>query len=131
MIAYGAEQSSADDELDLSDNALSCRSLPKVVSESLATIVPLLNNIENRLKITGKGGIIFVPALPLNSLHVTVDGKSTSAITIPAPIETSRGKIQPARGIEVTELGEVILTAYRTDDAGERLPEIKRNCNRT
>ena len=86
---------------------------------------------KNRLNITGRGGIVPDPALPLNSLNVTVDSPSTSATTIPAPIKTSRGKIQPARGIQVNELGEVILTAYRTDDAGERLPEIKRNCDRT
>jgi len=34
-----------------------------------------------------------------------------------------KGKIQPARGINVTESGEVILTAHRTDNAGDRLPE--------
>ncbi|MCC0179793.1 S-layer family protein [Waterburya agarophytonicola K14] len=84
---------------------------------------------QNGLNITGKGGVIPEPGLPLNSLNVTVNGESTSAKTIPEPIETAQGKIQPARGVEITDLGEVILTAYRTDGAGERLPKIKRNCS--
>jgi hypothetical protein len=36
--------------------------------------------------------------------------------------------IQPARGIKVTKDGQVILTPYATNNAGERIPEIKRNC---
>ena len=34
--------------------------------------------------------------------------------TIAEPVKTSKGKIQPARGVSVTESGEVILTAHRT-----------------
>jgi hypothetical protein len=36
--------------------------------------------------------------------------------------------IQPARGIKITEDGGVILTAYPTNNAGERLPEGRINC---
>ena len=88
------------------------------------------NSDSGNISITGKGGIVPEPGLPLNSLNVTVNGEFTSATAIPAPIETSKGKIQPARGIKVTESGEIILTAYRTNNAGDRLPEIKRNCGR-
>ena len=35
-------------------------------------------------------------------------------------IETAQSKIQPARGVKVTESGEIILTAYPTDNSGDR-----------
>ncbi|MEY2856440.1 MAG: hypothetical protein RLZZ74_749, partial [Cyanobacteriota bacterium] len=34
----------------------------------------------------------------------------------------------PARGIMVTKSGRIVLTAYRTNNAGERIPEGKINC---
>ena len=83
---------------------------------------------KNGLNIVGKGGVPPAPELPLNSLNTITNGETNSASTIPAPIETSRGKIQPARGIEVTPSGTVKLTAYPTNNQGERLPEIKPNC---
>jgi len=43
------------------------------------------------------------------------------------PVKTSQGKIQPARGVNVTESGEVILTAHRTSNNGDRIP-AKRSC---
>ena len=85
---------------------------------------------KNGLTISGKGGIVPDPALPLNSLNVTVNGKINPTSTIPAPIDTSQGKIQPARGIKVTESGKIILTAYRTNNAGERIPSSSVNCGR-
>ncbi|MEL7406507.1 MAG: filamentous hemagglutinin N-terminal domain-containing protein [Cyanobacteria bacterium J06558_2] len=81
----------------------------------------------NGLTISGKGGILPDPALPLNSLNVTVSEGNTSISTIPAPIETAQGRIQPARGVKVTDSGEVTLTAYRTNNLGDRIPETK-NC---
>ena len=83
---------------------------------------------KNGLNITGKGGILPDPVLPLNSLGITIDGESTSATAIPTPVETSRGKVQPARGLKLTESGEIILTAYRTDNSGDRLHKGSRNC---
>jgi len=83
---------------------------------------------KNELNINGKGGVLSEPGLPLNSFNVTVNGETNPTSIIPQPIETSQGKIQPARGIKVTESGEIILTAYRTSNLGNRLPEIKRNC---
>ena len=79
------------------------------------------------LNIEGKGGIVPDPGEPLDSLNVYVNGESTSAEAIPAPVETAQGKIQPARGILVTDTGEIILTPYRTDNAGNRIP-TKRSC---
>ena len=83
---------------------------------------------KNGLAILGKGGVPPAPDLPLNSLNTISNGAVNSVSAIPAPIETSKGKIQLARGIEVTESGEIKLVAYRTNDAGDRLPEIKPNC---
>ena len=83
---------------------------------------------KNGLNIVGKGGVPPAPELPLNSLNAISNGEINPTPTIPAPIETSQGKIQPARGIEVTPEGVIRLTAYRTDNAGDRLPEIKQNC---
>ena len=67
--------------------------------------------------------------MPLESLNVNVNGESTSATAIPQPVKTSQGKIQPARGIEVSKSGEIILTAYRTNNAGQRVPQSDRNCS--
>ena len=82
------------------------------------------------LTIKGKGGIPPEPGLPLNAFNITINGKTNSTSTIPAPIETSQGKIQPARGIKITESGEVILTAYRTNNSGDRIPDSSTNCDR-
>ena len=83
---------------------------------------------KNGFTIKGRGGIPSLPTSPLNSENISVNNETNPTSVVPAPIETSQGKIQPARGIKVTESGEVILTAYRTNNAGERIPEIKRNC---
>ena len=82
---------------------------------------------QNSFGIEGRGGIIPEPGLPLNPSSIYVDGESDSASSIPAPIETTQGKVQLARGIEVSEDDTITLTAYSTDNAGDRLPE-KRNC---
>ena len=83
---------------------------------------------KNGLDIVGKGGVPPAPELPLNSLNTTIEGEYTDSIAAtPQPIETSQGKIQPARGIEVTPSGVIRLTAYRTN-ASDRRPEIKQNC---
>ncbi|WP_019503402.1 hypothetical protein [Pleurocapsa sp. PCC 7319] len=84
---------------------------------------------KNNFVIEGKGGIVPEPGEPLNSLNVTVNGEVNPTANVPEPIETAQGKIQPARGIKVTESGEVILTAYRTNNQGDRLLEIKPNCS--
>ena len=83
----------------------------------------------NNFTIIGKGGVASSPGSLLNSANVVINGEvNNSLAAVPQAIETSQGKIQPARGIEVSKLGEVTLTAYQTDNAGKRLSEIKRNC---
>jgi filamentous hemagglutinin family protein len=79
----------------------------------------------NGLAIAGKGGVSPAPDAPLNSESINNEPVQAN---IPQPLETSQGKIQPARGIMVTESGKIALTAYRTNNAGERIPEAKVNC---
>jgi large exoprotein involved in heme utilization and adhesion len=83
---------------------------------------------KNGLVVNGKGGIPAPPDQPLTSQGLIINGEIVSASAIPEPIKTSRGKIYLARGIKVTKDGQVILTPYPTNNAGERIPEIKRNC---
>ena len=84
---------------------------------------------KNGLNIAGKGGVPPAPDLPLDSRNISINGKyNNSTSTIPQPVKTSQGKIQPARGIKVTEDGGIILTAYRTNNAGDRLPDESINC---
>ena len=72
----------------------------------------------NGFTIKGKGGIVPAPDLPLSSLNVLIDGDSTSIAseTQAKSVSTSYGDIVPARGVEVTEDGQVILTAYAVDN---------------
>jgi filamentous hemagglutinin family protein len=84
---------------------------------------------QSSFAIAGKGGVPPAPDAPLNSENIITSAQSPAASTIPQPIETSQGKIQPARGIKVTKSGKIVLTAYRTNSAGERIPEIRPNCN--
>nr|WP_263858132.1 filamentous hemagglutinin N-terminal domain-containing protein [Waterburya agarophytonicola] len=108
--------------------------LPNNVVESGETVAQSCSTnraitTQNSFTIKGKGGIIPLPGLPLNSAGVIVDGEVDETVfAIPQPITTSQGEIQPARGIQVTEKGEVILTAYQTNNSGDRISEIKRNC---
>ena len=110
--------------------------LPRTVIESGDTIAQTCRAerttaITNSFAITGKGGVTPLPDLPLNSSGVIIDGQVDNSVSsIPQAIETSQGKIKPARGVKVTETGKVILTGYRTNNTGERISESSRNCDR-
>jgi filamentous hemagglutinin family protein len=82
----------------------------------------------NGLAIAGKGGVTPTPDAPLNSENIINSEQNPAAFAIPEPIETSQGKIQPARGMTVTKSGHIVLTAYPTNKAGERIPEGQINC---
>jgi filamentous hemagglutinin family protein len=81
----------------------------------------------NGLAIAGRGGVTPAPDTPLNSENIS--NENPAQASVPQPLETSQGKIQPARGIKVTKSGKIVLTAYLTDNAGERIPDIKTSCN--
>jgi large exoprotein involved in heme utilization and adhesion len=82
--------------------------------------------VNNGLAIAGRGGVTPAPDAPLNSENIS--NENPAQANIPQPLETSQGKIQPARGIKVNKSGKIVLTAYRTDNAGERIPDKKINC---
>ena len=104
--------------------------LPSNVIESEQTVQQACEanrnaTAQSNLTIEGKGGLTPDPGEPLDSLNTYVNGESTSAQAIPEPIETAQGKIQPARGAIVTDSGELILTAYPTNNTS-RLPTTRR-----
>ena len=81
------------------------------------------------LTVSGKGGVPSIPESPLDSDNIYLDAQTNSVSTTPQLVTTSQGKIQPARGIEIAPDGTLVLTAYRTNNAGDRLPETKLNCS--
>ena len=83
---------------------------------------------KNAFTIEGRGGILPTPDSPLDSQNILFSDNSTTLGSSEQPVETSKGKIQVARGIELTKSGEIILTAYRTNNAGERIAE-PHNCS--
>ena len=84
---------------------------------------------KNVFTIEGRGGIRPIPDAPLDSQNIFIgEDLAKSQPVSPPTLKTARGTIQPARGIAVTESG-VILTAYRTNNAGDRLPEIETSCD--
>ena len=115
-----------------SDRLKESKELPSKVVQPKQTITQVCQAnreavAENIFTIEGKGGIPPTPDSPLDSRNIAIDGQSNLTSAIPKPIETSVGKIQPARGIKVTKSG-VVLTAYQTSSVGNRLLEIERNC---
>ncbi|MEO0834720.1 MAG: filamentous hemagglutinin, partial [Cyanobacteria bacterium J06642_3] len=83
---------------------------------------------QNYLTVKVRGVIPADPALPLDSENVLINGETIPTSIVPQPIETTQGKIQPARGIKVKPDGGIILTAYQTNNSGTRIPESKMNC---
>ena len=85
---------------------------------------------QNSFAINGKGGIPNEPGLPLNPDNILI-GEASSTASIPQAVETSQGKIQLARGVKVAESGNIILTAYRTTNSGDRIIEKAQSCGQT
>ncbi len=94
------------------------------------------NLAQNRLTIKGKGGIPPEPTEPLIAEPILFNGQYSAVpkegVQYPdiKPIKTSIGDIFPARGVIVTETGEVILTAYPTDSIDTRTPDGGANCGK-
>ncbi|WP_019507897.1 hypothetical protein [Pleurocapsa sp. PCC 7319] len=86
------------------------------------------------LTIKGQGGVPAEPIEPFIADSILVNGQTgtqneqTQYLDI-KPISTGIGDITPARGVMVTESGEVILTAYPTDNIDTRTPHISANCS--
>ena len=108
--------------------------LPSSVVEPEQTVAQVCeaergNIARSGLTLKGKGGIPPEPTAPLNS-DVILTQKQNPQASYPdiKPIKTSIGDLMPARGVIKTESGEVILTAYPTDNLDRRTPSIKANC---
>ena len=107
--------------------------LPSNIIETEETTAQACKNnrqtaAQNSFVISGKGGVPNKPGLPQDSHNILIDGEANSTSAIPPAIETSQGKIQPARGIEVTKSGAIILTAYRSNNTRDRIIQSSKNC---
>ncbi|MEL6439586.1 MAG: filamentous hemagglutinin N-terminal domain-containing protein [Cyanobacteria bacterium J06621_8] len=107
--------------------------LPENVIETQDTVAQTCRSnrelaAQNSFTISGKGGIPNEPAMPFDSQNISINGEYNFTSIIPQAIETIQGKIQLARGIRVAESGAIILTAYPTNNQGERVAEGLRNC---
>ncbi|MGV2827069.1 two-partner secretion domain-containing protein [Myxosarcina sp. GI1(2024)] len=82
------------------------------------------------LTILGKGGVPPEPVAPLNSDVLIIEGDATTATnSAPQVIKTAQGDIVPARGVEITEDGRVLLVAYPTSN-NQRTPAARTNCGK-
>ena len=110
-------------EINLPDNIIK-------TEETTARVCTTNRKVEaqNHFAISGKGGILDDPGSTQDSHNILINGKSNINSAIPQAIATHRGDIQPARGIKLTKSGDIILTGYRTNNAGDRIPQSSRNC---
>lgn len=112
----------------------SAAELPSNIIKSEQTVSQACNSngsptSQNNLALNGKGGISPPPDAPLDSQTLSLAGESKySSSAIPAPIATSQGKIQLARGITVNRDGSLSLTANSNHRAVDRLTGAYRNC---
>ena len=90
-------------------------------------------------ELTGKGGVPPQLTEPLSSDGIFTEGESISigkgqserVQTEPIkPLVTAQGQIYPARGIVFLENGDIILTAYPTDNV-QRIPHSSANCRKS
>ena len=114
--------------LDL-DSFQGVTELSTTVVEAEETVAQTCNTnreltAQTSLIIEGRGGIVPTPDLPLDSSNIIISDEISD---VPEPIATSKGNIQPAMGIRVTEEG-VTLTAYRTDNKKNRQTKINSSC---
>ena len=91
------------------------------------------------LEVTGQGGIPPQLTAPMGSDAIFLEGKYTSIGKEQSergqreqikPLVTAQGEIYPARGIVFLENGDIILTAYPTENI-QRLPHNSPNCRKS
>lgn len=86
------------------------------------------NVARNSFTIQGRGGIQQSPTAPLSS--DTLFSLDNSQATKIQAIDTSKGKIIMARGVEVKPNGDIYLTAYPTGDRSSNTNSEYSNCDR-
>ncbi len=93
----------------------------------------------SNFNITGKGGVPPELTAPLSSDTIFLEGKPIPIGTGQServkrepikPLITAQGEIYPARGIIFLENGDIILTAYPTDNV-QRTPHSPNNCGKS
>ena len=118
----GIDVNSVQNAIELPQNPIE----PEQITEQACATKQQVGN--SNLTIVGTGGIPAEPGMPLNSLNISINGSVDPKSDIPQPIETSQGNIQPARGIKLSESGDIILTAYQTSNSGDRPISDSPNC---
>jgi filamentous hemagglutinin family protein len=93
---------------------------------------------ESSFTITGRGGLPALATDPLTSDQIRIGGddatpnsqKSSRGVVtvIEQPNPPSSEDIVPARGMIVNEKGEIVLTAYPTPNASQRIPNKLGSC---
>ncbi len=89
----------------------------------------------NSFVVKGKGGIAPLPAAPLNSEMIMIDGElianpTNTAMNSGYAIPTSQGYITPARGVIKTADGQIILTSVPISGNISRTPNGSINCGK-
>jgi large exoprotein involved in heme utilization and adhesion len=111
--------------------------LPTNVIEADTVVASICSADEERgsngLTVIGKGGIPPEPTAPISDDIINIEGQAVVAESnakTELGIDTSLGKIYPARGILVKNDGTITLTAYPTANLKTRTPVAKINCDR-
>ena len=110
--------------------------LPSIPVEPGETVVQACSSqrgiANSNLVVKGKGGVPNLPDAILSSEIIRINGEAINSQSPNRediqPISTSKGDIILARGVEITEDGGIILTAYETDHSS-RNPQPSVNCN--
>ena len=110
-------------------------SIPVESGETVAQACSAQRGIANsNLVIVGKGGVPHAPSNTLQSEAIIIDSddkKAESSVReYVEPIPTSQGNIIPAQGVEITEDGEIVLTAYKTNRNSRNTP-VSVNCSQS
>jgi large exoprotein involved in heme utilization and adhesion len=93
---------------------------------------------ESSFTITGRGGLPALATDPLTSDQIRIGGEDTAqnskkssrgvVTVIEQPNPPSSQEIVPARGMIINEKGEIVLTAYPTPNASQRIPNKLGSC---
>ncbi len=111
---------------------------PETVTAQACPAAGRIAKGESSFTITGRGGLPALATDPLNSDQISIGGnyaaqnskKSSRGVVtvIEQPNPPSSKEIVPARGMIVNEKGEIVLTAYPTPNASQRIPDKLGSC---
>ena len=103
--------------------------LPLYIIIALISNLLAIYSVSAQVITDGTGGIPQPPAAIFDSEIIAIGQiNEEPAAEEVKPILTSQGEITPARGVVVKENGDIVLTAYKTDN-NSRVQTV--NCNPT